>query len=45
MMAELGKEMTETVMEIADSLDDQAERDKRVRARFAEIEAAYQAKN
>ena len=44
MMSELGKEMTEAMIEIADSVDDQAERDRQARARLMEIEAAYQAK-
>lgn len=44
MMAALGKDMTDTVMELAESIDDQAERDKQLRARFKEIEAEYQAR-
>ena len=44
MMAELGKELTAVVIEIADDVDDQAERDRQTRARFKEIEASYRAK-
>jgi len=44
MMADLGKELTAAVIEIGDSLDDQAERDRQTRARTKEIELEYQAR-
>ena len=45
MIGELGREMTDAVIEIAESTDDQAERDRLSRTRMAEIEAAYQARS
>jgi len=43
MMGELGKDMTQAVMEIADRTNDQSKRDQLTRARLKEIEARYQA--
>ena len=45
MMADLGKELTAAVIEIGDSLDDQAERDRQTRARTKEIESQYRARH
>ena len=44
MMAEIGKKLTDTVIELAENLDDQAERDRQTRTRCKEIEAEYQAR-
>ena len=44
MMAELGRELTAAVIEIADSLDDQAERDRQTRARTQDIESEYRSR-
>lgn len=44
MIGELGRDMADAAIEVAESTDDQAERDQRTKAVIKEVEATYQAK-
>ena len=44
MIGELGTDMADAAIEVAESTDDQAERDQRTKAVIKEVEAIYQAK-
>ena len=45
MIGKLGKDMAAAAMEVAESTDDQAERDQRTKAAIKAVEAAYQEKH
>lgn len=45
MIGKLGRDMAVAAIEVAESTDDQAERDQRTKAAIKEVEAAYQAKH
>ena len=44
MIGKLGKDMADAAIEVAESTDDQAERDQKTKAAIKAVEAAYQAK-